>query len=114
MLVAWCYHAVVAGPTYSLAEVRRLIDEKNYWITTSAMDGAFDLGFDDVDIIECIRDYLDESNFYKTMPAAKQAGLMQDVYRVAFKLVPIYVKLQISADQKAVVISFKQDDQEWF
>jgi hypothetical protein len=99
----------VSSPTYPLEEIKRLVAAGEFYLTTSSMDSVFALGFDFDDVPECILDYLDDTHFYKTMVAEKCPGRMQDVYRVAYRLVPIYLKLQISIEQKAVVISFKED-----
>lgn len=97
---------LVPKPTYDLAEIQALIARGLYRITAYAMDGAFELGFDDQDICDCVA-RLDASHFYKTMAAEKMPGLMQDVYRVTYQQQPVYVKLQIT--DRAVVISFKRD-----
>jgi hypothetical protein len=99
----------VAKASYELAEVRKLISEQQYTITVTALQDALSLGFDDQDICECIIEQLSETHLYKTMPAEKKPGLMQDVYRITYEGQPIYLKLQI-CDEKAVVISFKADE----
>jgi hypothetical protein len=43
------------------------------------------------------------------MPADKAPGLFQDVYKINFGGVPVYLKIQIGATGRAVVISFKED-----
>lgn len=96
-------------PTYALATVKRLIREGQYLITVTASTTAFALGFDDEDIADCIVSHVTESDFHKTMPAAKAPGLMQDVYRARYSGKPIYIKVQVNADGKLVVISFKED-----
>lgn len=103
---------LVPGPTYELAEIRSLIAGGFYWITKSAMDGAFALGFDDQDIRDCVG-LLNETHFHKTMPSQKMVGLMQDVYGITYEQKPIYLKIQIRKARKdvcAVVISFKTDE----
>jgi hypothetical protein len=94
-------------PTYQLSEIRDLIQKCLWAITSTAQSTAFEIGFDDIDIIECIRDELRESHFYKTMPSEKVPGLWQDVYRIRFRGQNIYLKLQITR-KKAVIISFKE------
>lgn len=89
-------------------EVQRLIAEGQVYITKPALDGAFALGFDSQDISECISDFLEETHFFKTMPATKKAGLMQDVYRITYENKPIYLKVQIF-NKQAVVVSFKAE-----
>jgi len=51
------------------------------------------------------RQILEETHFYKTMPAEKNPNLMQDVYHITYQGQRVYVKLQVNVE--AVVISFK-------
>jgi Motility quorum-sensing regulator, toxin of MqsA len=87
------------------------VAQNRYLITRSALQTALEIGFDDADIVECIVEELAESHFYKTMPAitVKAIGLWQDVYRIYFRSQHVYLKLQINARTKAVIISFKED-----
>jgi len=52
---------------------------------------------------------LTEAHFYKTMPAEKRSGFMQDVYRITYQGRRIYLKLQVSKENWAVVVSFKEE-----
>lgn len=97
------------GATYSLEEIKQLVAGGHRYITRSSLDGAYDLGFDDQDIVECICDYLEVTHFYKTMPADKRPGLMQDVYRITYEGQPLYMKFQI-VNGSVTVISFKADE----
>jgi len=99
----------VSVATYPLQVIKELVAGGRFYITRSSLNGAFDLGFDDQDIVECICDYLDGAHFYKTMSARKKPGLMQDVYRIIYRGEPIYLKLQI-AGGSVTVISFKADE----
>ena len=51
---------------------------------------------------------LNETHFYKTMPAEKKPGLMQDVYRITYQGRRLYLKLQV-VNGWAAVISFKAE-----
>jgi hypothetical protein len=76
------------------------------WILReSAVDGALEIGFDEEDVFDCVVNYLEETHFYKTMPAEKNPALMQDVYHITYQDQRVYVKLQVNV--QAVVISFK-------
>ena len=99
----------LVSASYPLAEIKRLIANEEFWITRVALDGALALGFDDQDIRECICDYLEGTHFYKTMVATKKAGFMQDVYRITYETVAVYLKVQI-VDGNAIIISFKADE----
>jgi motility quorum-sensing regulator / GCU-specific mRNA interferase toxin len=99
------------GAIYDLGLIKSLVTQNRYLITRSALQTALEIGFDDADIVECIVEELAESHFYKTMPATtvKAIGLWQDVYRIYFRSQHVYLKLQINAQTKAVIISFKED-----
>jgi hypothetical protein len=43
------------------------------------------------------------------MPAEKIPGLWQDVYKIHYQGVRVYLKLQIGASGHSVIISFKED-----
>ena len=97
---------------YNIDRIRILIREGQYRITTSALQGAFALGFLDDDVLDCILHSLAETHFYKTMPSEKVPGLWQDVYKLRYDGTPVYLKLQIDFNEQSVVISFKKDDTE--
>ena len=92
-------------PTYPLAQIKGLIGDGSWIIRESALDAALEMGFDEEDIIDCVVKYLEETHFYKTMPAEKNPNLMQDVYHITYQGQRVYVKLQVNVE--AVVISFK-------
>jgi hypothetical protein len=93
---------------YPLDWIKQLFQRKRWIVTMTAENSALNLGLDDEDIFDCVVNYLSETHFYKTMPAEKKTGLMQDVYRITYKTHRIYLKLQVANDW-AVVISFKEE-----
>jgi motility quorum-sensing regulator/GCU-specific mRNA interferase toxin len=95
-------------PRYNLSDIQKLVLEGRYHVTLQAGQDAFDLGFDSEGVRECVL-ALNETHFYKSMPAEKVPGLWQDVYRLRYEGTRVYLKLQIDFDGKAVVISFKED-----
>ncbi|MGC1618183.1 MAG: type II toxin-antitoxin system MqsR family toxin [Candidatus Acidiferrum sp.] len=97
-------------PSYSLAQLKNLVRERNYRITVTAFQSAALMGFLDEDITECVSDFLEPSHFYKTMAAEQVAGLMQDVYKITYEGKRVYLKLQISKSGLAVIVSFKEDE----
>jgi hypothetical protein len=97
-------------PTYSLLQVKQLFQENNYLITYTALQTAAAIGFLDDDILDCVVNHLDESHFYKTMPAEKLPGLMQDVYKLRYEGVRVYLKLQVNKGGCAVLVSFKENE----
>lgn len=96
-------------PWYDLDIFKGLICEGQYRITSSALQGALLLGHDSQDICECLLEYLNQTHFYKSMPAERVPGLWQDVYKINYQGFPLYLKLQIGATGLAVIISFKED-----
>lgn len=96
-------------PTYDLSHIQECISERRFVITGTATDGAAELGFGAKEIVECIVNQLNASHFYKTMPADKAPGFWQDVYLITYCQQRLYIKLQINARGKAVIISFKED-----
>jgi hypothetical protein len=97
---------VVKHPTYRLELVQGLMRDGSWIASGAALDTAGQLGFDEDDIYDCIVNRLSDTHFYKTMPAAKRANCMQDVYHITYEGVRIYLKLQVMVD--AVVVSFKE------
>lgn len=96
--------------SYDLVQVKALVRAGAYAITNSARRDALQLAFSEADILDCILG-LDESDCFKTMPAEKAPGLMQDVYRPLYEGQRLYVKLQIATSVSGgttVVISFKR------
>ena len=80
-----------------------------YWITRAAGQGAAALQLDEMDILECVMG-LTTASYFKTMPSRTRPGCFQDVYRPRYQGLPIYLKLQMSPEGRAVVISFKRDE----
>ena len=99
---------MVEEPTYPLDEVKQLFQQNRWTVTATAQTCVLDLGLDDEDILDCIVNQLNETHFYKTMPAEKKPGLMQDVYRITYQGRRLYLKLQV-VNGWAAVISFKAE-----
>ena len=94
---------------YNLNRIKMLIKGEQYRITASALQCAQMLDFQDDDILDCISHSLSKTHFYKTMPAENVPGLWQDVYKLRYYGVRVYLKLQIDFNKQFVVISFKED-----
>ncbi len=97
-------------PSYSLNRIRELFQEGRFRVARSAFEAALLMSLLEEDVVDCVTCHLNESHFYKTMPAEKVPGLMQDVYKIRYEGWRIYLKLQIDKDGRAVVISFKEDE----
>ena len=94
-------------PFYPLKDVKRLINEDKYDFTTRAsMEGAFDFGLDDNEMISIIMK-LEDSDFQKTLESKKKKGLKQDVYKKDISGKNAYIKLQILMNL-TVIISFHE------
>jgi hypothetical protein len=92
-----------------LEDVKALM-RKGAWIATlHASNGALALGFDDVDIVDCILNHLAETHFYKTMMSVKPPLVMQDVYRLTYEQELVYLKLRVT-DHETVIVSFQEDE----
>ncbi|HKN11907.1 MAG TPA: type II toxin-antitoxin system MqsR family toxin [Candidatus Binatus sp.] len=97
------------SPTYSLEEIKSSLSDGKYILTISGLQGALQMSLSAEDVVDCVCQELRDSHFYKTMPAEKVSGLWQDVYRLWFRGKRVYLKVQINARGKAVIISFKED-----
>lgn len=75
-------------------------------MTYSAMQGQYELGFSDQDVVDAIQ-ALTDAHFYKSMPPKHEKySAWHDVYKSTFKDVDLYIKFQI--DKKGeTIISFK-------
>ena len=93
---------------YGLNQIKRWVHEGSYHVTLTARQDALDMGFDSEDVRDCVL-ALDETHFYKYMPAEKAPGLWQDVYKIGYEGIRVYLKLQINFAGNAVIISFKED-----
>jgi Motility quorum-sensing regulator, toxin of MqsA len=99
-------------PHYPLSDVLRLaqLEGSRAVSLTAEADALNELGLGRVGIFKIVS-ALTLADFYKTMPAIKRQGFMQDVYRPHAPTprfqggVRIYCKVQIV--QSLVVISFK-------
>jgi Motility quorum-sensing regulator, toxin of MqsA len=96
--------------SYSLPQIKELVREDKYHITVTAFQTAALMDFLDEDITDCIVNFLQPSHFYKTMASEQRAGMMQDVYKIAFEGKRVYLKLQINQSGLAVIVSFKEDE----
>ena len=95
-------------PAYDLHEIQRLIGQGpiSSSITRAAKRGAALLGLGDEDIVSAVLE-LTPMHFYKSMESEQQPGLWQDVYHLDFRGAHLYIKLQIGADGRGVVVQYK-------
>lgn len=98
-------------PTYELSRIQAIVrhDASELNVTRTAAATAREILCGSEDIIECVLS-LTAAHFYKTMPADKKPDRYQDVYKVRFHGYAVYLKLQLTARDEVVVISFKRDE----
>jgi hypothetical protein len=80
--------------------------------TKQALSDALRLGLDSEDIEQVVRE-LRPAHFYKSMPATRVQGAWQDVYKLKYMGIPLYIKIQLLERAKSVitvVIAFKEDE----
>ncbi|MDR3477952.1 MAG: type II toxin-antitoxin system MqsR family toxin [Gammaproteobacteria bacterium] len=94
-------------PKYNLDTIKlafNTIDKLN--MTASAMNGQYELGFSDKDVVDTIQ-ALTSNDFHKSMPPEREGfSAWHDVYKPTFKHVKLYVKFQIDK-RGEIIISFK-------
>lgn len=75
-------------------------------MTYSAMQGQYELGFSDQDVVDAIQK-LTYADFYKSMPPKHENySAWHDVYKTIFKNLELYIKFQIDK-RGEIIISFK-------
>lgn len=96
-------------PTYDLQLLQQLVGQGplSRSVTQIAREGAYHMGLDVPEIIAAVLQ-LGPADFYKTMESERCPGLWQDVYHLRFRGLDLYIKLQLSADRRAVVVQFKR------
>lgn len=96
-------------PKYELSTIKRLLNNpKTRHITRQSYWTAVTLGYAGEDeIVEAVSK-ISLDDFYKTMESTDCPGLWQDVYRFEDRGIKLYVKLQLSPNDKGVVIQFKR------
>ncbi|HYR06290.1 MAG TPA: type II toxin-antitoxin system MqsR family toxin, partial [Longimicrobium sp.] len=76
-------------------------------ITFAATKGAAELNLSPDDVVTAVL-MLQPRDFYKSMESEKIPGLWQDVYHLNHHRCWLYIKLQLLADGRAVVVQFKE------
>jgi motility quorum-sensing regulator/GCU-specific mRNA interferase toxin len=94
-------------PTYDLETIKltfNTIEKLN--MTFSAMQGQYELGFSDHEVVAAIQ-ALTDTDFYKSMrPQNKGFSAWHDVYKSAFKNIALYIKFQTD-NRGEIILSFK-------
>jgi motility quorum-sensing regulator/GCU-specific mRNA interferase toxin len=95
-------------PHYALKRLQDLVQNPaTREITASSRVGATKLAWGEEEIVLCVLE-LTIRDFYKSMTSYYNSKIWQDVYRPTFRGIDLYVKLQISPEERGVVISFKE------
>jgi len=98
-------------PHHALEDIHALVRAGALFVTMSAQRSAEnDFGLDEPGKIAPYILALTRQDFFKSMTTYHDQGIWQDVYHTAVEGIAAYVKIQISSDEEAVVISFKQRD----
>ncbi len=94
-------------PTYKLDVIKLAFDDVGkLCMTATAMQGQYDLEFNDQDVVNAIQ-ALTSSDFHKSMtPIHAKFASWQDVYKSTFKEVELYIKFQVD-NRGEMIISFK-------
>ncbi len=53
-------------PSYPLEQVKQLFQQRKYWITETALQGAAMMNFLEEEIVDCVTNCLGDSHFYKS------------------------------------------------
>ncbi|HEX8455214.1 MAG TPA: type II toxin-antitoxin system MqsR family toxin [Longimicrobium sp.] len=102
-----------ARSTHDLATIQYLVARMRYRVYEDPSEYTV-LGLDQHDIREVVA-LLTPAHAQKTMPSSKSPGAMQDVYRVRYEGIPLYIKFDLSRDPRtgeprlAIILSFKRD-----
>lgn len=94
-------------PKYNLETIKLVFNAtEKLNMTYSAMQGQYELGFSDQDVVNAIQ-ALTCSDFYKSMPPINDNfSAWHDVYKSTFKRIDLYIKFQIDK-RGEMIISFK-------
>ncbi len=95
-------------PTYDLDSIKLAFSHPEKLVmTTSAKQGQVAVNFSDQDVVDSIQG-LTRNDFYKSMPPMHQNFVAwQDVYKICFKQINLYIKFQVNA-KKELILSFKE------
>ena len=92
----------------SLAKLKSLIEEGKYRFTYSSRKTiAEDFNITPDEALEVIH-RLTGKDLYKSMQSHSNTALWQDVYHKEIGSMSAYIKLQISLEDDAIIISFKK------
>lgn len=95
-------------PTYNLEAIKKSIGNVyRLALTTTALRGAIEMGFDRGGIVEVIRSTTSKM-FFKSMTTNFDHRIWQDVYHVPYEGWLIYMKFQADTVTEFRVVSFKE------
>lgn len=94
-------------PKYNLNTIKSIFNTvNNLNMTATAMQGQYELGFSDQDVVDAIQSLV-AADFHKSMPPEHQGfSAWHDVYKPTFKGAELYIKFQID-NRGEMIISFK-------
>lgn len=99
-------------PHYDLKKLKKLFsNEATRLITATAWKGAAAEGYMDEDDIVEVVNKLCMQHFYKSMTSFSNSQIWQDVYKFKEEEKNLYIKLQLSVDnKKTILIQMKRDE----
>jgi len=97
-------------PTYNLEAFKAAFSsEERLYVTTTAFRNAASLGFGRTEILATIQS-MRQPHFYKSMTAAADHRIWQDVYHVPSSVGVLYVKFTADLITEFLLLSFKEKD----
>jgi motility quorum-sensing regulator / GCU-specific mRNA interferase toxin len=96
-------------PTYSLSQVKQLVEAENYSLIEKATITATKLGYSKTQVGDLVLS-LSSMNFYKSTNEFRSHRIWQDVYKVNDRNLYVYIKLKVDSEPRVWVMSFKQDE----
>lgn len=99
-------------PTHDLKRIKDLISKKGATKTTTAVRFAHELGFSGTDIEDVVLG-LSIEDFQKSITEYTDPKSWQDVYRIKYRDLDMYVKLKIAkSNEDVIILSFKKYGEE--
>lgn len=101
------------SPTYDLASIQLAFSTvAGLNVIGSAFDGASGLGLTRADMVNIIQS-VKRMHFYKSMTSHKDYRVWQDVYFVPYQETFLYIKFTLNDDGNFLLISFKEQGNEY-
>ena len=101
------------SPTYDLASIQVVFSTvAGLNVTGSALDSASVLGLTRADMVKIIQS-IQRSHLHKSMTSHKDHRVWQDVYFVPYQEISLYIKFTLNEVGNFLLISFKEQENEY-